>query len=101
MSPSREQRKTCSRGHVFRKSSERPVCPKCWPRYYETITGDFARFSAPALRALTNARIKKLKSLTKCTAAEILQLHGVGPSSMLKLRQAMKAKGFSFKKDPK
>jgi antitoxin component YwqK of YwqJK toxin-antitoxin module len=25
---------TCSRGHAFRKSAARPVCPKCWPGYY-------------------------------------------------------------------
>ena len=24
----------CSRGHVFIKSGEYPVCPKCWPGYY-------------------------------------------------------------------
>ena|SRR3989344_6697549 len=27
--------KTCSRGHKFRKSSNYPVCPVCWPGYYK------------------------------------------------------------------
>jgi uncharacterized paraquat-inducible protein A len=26
--------KTCSRGHQFQKSSDYPVCLKCWPGYY-------------------------------------------------------------------
>ncbi len=26
---------TCSRGHQFNKSSERPVCPTCWPGHYK------------------------------------------------------------------
>ncbi len=25
----------CSRGHTFLKSSERPVCPTCWPGRYK------------------------------------------------------------------
>lgn len=25
---------TCSRGHRFLKSADRPVCPKCWPGHY-------------------------------------------------------------------
>lgn len=35
----KEQKKTCSRGHVFMKSSDCPVCPKCWPgRYKKTLS---------------------------------------------------------------
>ena len=26
---------TCSRGHTFQKSSNFPVCPKCWPGKYK------------------------------------------------------------------
>lgn len=27
-------RRTCSRGHVFRRTAARPVCPRCWPGRY-------------------------------------------------------------------
>ena len=27
--------KTCSRGHTYTRSSDCPVCPKCWPGYYK------------------------------------------------------------------
>src|SRR5438309_1005170 len=41
--------KTCSRGHEFYKSSDCPVCPKCWPGFYEKNKSDFPKLAAPAL----------------------------------------------------
>jgi hypothetical protein len=92
--------KTCSRGHLFYKSSDCPVCPTCWPGYYrEKAQSDFReKLSTPALRALLNAKISNLKKLSKLTEAELLKLHGMGPSSIPKLRSALKEKGLSFKK---
>jgi len=92
--------KICSRGHKFYKSSDCPVCPVCWSGYYRNkLAGDFpAKLSAPALRALLNAKIISLKDLSKHTEAEILELHGMGPGSIPKLRAALKAKGLRFKK---
>jgi hypothetical protein len=92
--------KTCSRGHIFKKSSDYPVCPICWPGYYkEKKLGEFpAAISAPALRGLLSAKITTLIKLSKYTEKELLELHGVGPASLPILRVALKAKGLSFKK---
>ena len=55
-----------------------------------------AKLGAPAERALAGAGIKSLKQLTKFSEAEIKQLHGVGPTALGKLRQALADKGLSF-----
>lgn len=92
------QKKTCNRGHVFYKSSDCPVCPQCWSGYYrEKNKGDFPdKLPAPALRALLNARIHNLSQLAKYTEDEILQLHGMGPSSIPLLTKALHAKKLQF-----
>lgn len=97
---SKKTKETCSRGHTFYKSSDCPVCPKCWSGYYrEKNKGDFPdKLSAPALRALLSAKIHNLKQLSGHTEAEILELHGMGPGSMPVLKKALKAKKLSFKK---
>lgn len=58
---------------------------------------DFPKLSAPALRALRNAGINNLAELAKHSLAEILELHGMGPSSIPPLQEALKAKGLQFK----
>lgn len=94
-----KKKKTCSRGHVFYKSSDCPVCPKCWSGYYrEKNQGDFPdSLSAPALRALLNAEIMNLEQLANFSTEDILRLHGMGPSSIPKLQNALLAKGLSFR----
>lgn len=57
--------------------------------------------SAPAQRALHSAGITSLKQLTKITEAELLQLHGMGPNALGKLREALKANGLSFRESKK
>jgi uncharacterized protein YdhG (YjbR/CyaY superfamily) len=52
---------------------------------------------APARRALENKGITTLKKLASFSAADILTLHGMGPSSLPKLREALKAAGLAFK----
>jgi hypothetical protein len=93
-------KKTCSRGHIFEKSSDCPVCPVCWSEYYKNKTrGDFPpSLPSPALRALLNTKITTLKKLSTYSEKEILELHGMGPASIPKLRAALKSKGLSFKK---
>lgn len=56
----------------------------------------FSSLGAPAKRALESKGIKTPKDLSKFTEAEILQLHGMGPSSMSKLRSALQEAGLSF-----
>ncbi len=92
--------RTCSRGHEFRKSSDCPVCPICWSGYYkDKMNGEFPKnLSAPALRALLNAKITTLQKLATFSEKEILELHGMGPASIPKLRDALGEKGLKFNK---
>jgi len=64
----------------------------------ETRTdNDLPRIGAPATRALEAAGYTSLKQLTKVSEAELGQLHGMGPKALGILREALKAKGWSFK----
>lgn len=92
-------KRTCSRGHIFYKSSDCPVCPKCWSGYYrEKNKGDFPdKLSAPALRALLNEGIFNLAQLSGYTEKEMLTLHGMGKASLPLLREALAEKGLTFK----
>lgn len=58
---------------------------------------DLPSIGAPATRALTQAGCTTLKQLTKLSEAELLQMHGVGPRAIRILKEALKAKGWSFK----
>lgn len=95
-----KHKEVCSRGHTFYKSSDCPVCPKCWSGYYkDEKRGEFPKgMSAPALRALLNENINNLEDLSKYSEKEILKLHGMGPASIPGLRKALKEKGLAFKK---
>lgn len=90
--------KVCSRGHEFYKSSDCPVCPKCWEGYYKKrAQSDFPFIGAPALRALQNAKITTLSDLRKYTEKELLALHGFGPKALGILKEALAERGLSFK----
>jgi len=60
-------------------------------------THDFPRLAKPAVRALSNAGIVDLQHLCRFTEAELRQLHGIGPNAIKQLREALEAKGLSFK----
>jgi hypothetical protein len=99
MASPKGKKETCSRGHVFYKSSDCPVCPKCWSGYYRKKQSDFpVALSAPALRALLHANISSLKKLATHTEKEIADLHGMGPKGITMLEAALKQKKLSFKK---
>ena len=53
---------------------------------------------APARRALEREGITSLRQLSNWTEAEILGLHGMGPSTLPKLRKALKEVGLTFNK---
>ncbi|MBI5950570.1 MAG: DNA-binding protein [Chloroflexi bacterium] len=57
---------------------------------------DLPKLAAPAQRALQSIGVTTLKQLTKITEAELLQLHGMGPNALGKLRQALAEKSLSF-----
>ena len=62
---------------------------------------DLPKLSAPAQRALASVGIHRLDQLTKFTENEIKQLHGLGPTTIVALRRALKAKRKSFAKEKK
>lgn len=53
--------------------------------------------SAPARRALESKGITSLKKLSACRESEIRALHGMGPSSIPKLKTALEKQGLAFK----
>ena len=88
--------RTCKNGHHYMKSSDCPTCPVC-EQERKPARGFLSLISAPARRALENAGITELEELSKYTESEILKLHGMGPSSIPKLRKALEAEGLSFR----
>jgi len=59
---------------------------------------DLPKIGAPAQRALDSAGIITLEQLTDVTEAELLQLHGMGPKAVRILREALSARGLSFRR---
>lgn len=97
MPTSKKQLKTCSKGHQYYKSTDCPTCPIC-EQERKPAAGLLSVLGAPARRALENKGITTAKQLSAYTEKEILSLHGMGPSSIPKLRDALQAAGLSFKK---
>jgi hypothetical protein len=56
-----------------------------------------SELSAPARRALEKEGLITLQMLAATTKSELLQLHGVGPSTITKLKDAMDKIGLTFK----
>ncbi len=96
MATSERNLRICNNGHKYYKSSDCPTCPTC-EREQKSDNGFLSVLSAPARRALENNGITTLQQLSKYTEKEILQLHGMGPASLPKLRSALKENGLSFR----
>lgn len=88
--------KTCKNGHQFFKSSDCPTCPIC-EEERKPKDSFLALLGAPARRALERENIKTLEDLTSWTENEIINLHGMGPSSIPKLKKALSENNLSFK----
>jgi predicted RecB family nuclease len=88
--------KTCKKGHQFYKSSDCPTCPVC-EEERKPKDSFLALIAAPARRALERENIKALEDLAKWTEREIINLHGMGPGTIPKLKRALKDHGLSFK----
>ncbi len=89
--------RTCKNGHQYYKSSNCPTCPIC-EQERKPKDGFLSLLAAPARRALENKGITTAKKLSRFTEADILELHGIGPSSIPKLRKVLEMEGLSFKK---
>ncbi|TWD98665.1 RNA polymerase alpha subunit [Neobacillus bataviensis] len=96
MTTSNKNLRTCDKGHKYYKSSDCPTCPIC-EQERKPAEGFLSLLSAPARRALENNGITTLQQLANQSENEILQFHGMGPSSIPKLRTALEANGLSFR----
>ena len=85
----------CPNGHKYFKSSDCPTCPVC-EEARKPDTGFLSVLAAPARRALQHAGIESIDQLANWTENDVLKLHGIGPTSLPKLKKALKSKGYSF-----
>jgi len=90
--------RTCKNGHQYYKSSDCPTCPVC-ENERRPDTGFLSLLAAPARRALESAGIKTLEDLSKWSEGRLLKLHGMGPASIPKLKNALRKNGYTFKKN--
>lgn len=88
--------RVCSKGHSYYKSSDCPTCPVC-EQERTPEDGFLSRVPAPARRALEREGITTIKKLSQWTEDEILALHGMGPSTIPKLREALASGGLTFR----
>ncbi len=94
--PAEKTPRTCKKGHKYYKSSNCPVCPICAgeKKPDDNFLGTLV---APARRALLGKGITTVHNLAQHTETAIMQLHGMGPSTLPKLHEALAAAGLSFK----
>ena len=65
---------------------------------YSLLSGAFSKLARPAKRALINSRIYSPRELAQWTLNEIEELHGLGPSALPVLRNALRINRLEFKK---
>lgn len=90
-------RRICEKGYAYFKSSDCPACPVCEAER-KPQDGFLSLLSAPARRALERKGISSLAQLSRYTEADLLALHGVGPSSIPRLRAALEKEKLSFRR---
>lgn len=88
--------KTCKNGHQYFKSSDCPVCPIC-EQAKKPKDSFLSLLSGSARRALENNKVFTVEELSKFSETEILKFHGMGKSTLPKLRKALIDAGLSFK----
>ena len=93
-----KNKRTCKKGHHYYKTSGCPVCPVCEAER-KPETDLLSLLSAPARRALESKNIKTALDLSNYSQSEILNLHGIGPSSIPKLIAELQKNGLNFKDD--
>ena len=89
-------RKICRQGHVFYKTPGCNTCPKC-EAAKRPAEGFMAELAAPARRALAGAGLTTLSKLSRKSAAQVRELHGMGPNAIGKLRAALDDEGLAFR----
>lgn len=96
MAATKKTLKTCVNGHHYYRTPDCPSCPAC-ERKLNPKSSYMAELVAPARRALSKEGIDSLLKLSRRTEREILNLHGMGASSIPKLKAALKTSGLKFK----
>jgi DNA-directed RNA polymerase alpha subunit len=96
MSTQTKTLRTCPKGHQYHKTSDCPTCPIC-EEERKPKDGFLSLLAAPARRALENNGITRLDQLSKFSEEEILKFHGMGKTSIPKLKKALAEKSLSFK----
>ncbi len=97
MSGTKERKlKICPNGHRYYKSSDCPTCPICEVER-KPKEGFLSLLAAPSRRALENKGITSLQKLAEYSEKEILDLHGMGKTSIPKLKTALKEVDLSFR----
>ncbi len=89
---------TCSKGHKYYKTRGRQVCPVC-EKENQPKEGFLSLLNAPAIRALKSEGITTLNKLSKFKEKEILNLHGVGKTSISILKEELKKNKLTFRED--
>jgi hypothetical protein len=83
---------------VFFKTPGCSTCPRC-EAARKPQHGFLASLAAPARRALEGAGLTTLAALTKKTEVQVLELHGMGPNAMSRLRAALHKEGLRFRQE--
>lgn len=96
MASEKGELRICDKGHRYYKSSDCPTCPVCEEKK-RPKEGFLSQIAAPARRALEHEGINTLEELSQYSEKEILKLHGMGPSSIPELKQALESEGLSFR----
>jgi uncharacterized protein YdhG (YjbR/CyaY superfamily) len=87
--------RTCKNGHKYYKSSDCPTCPIC-EEERKPHNSFLSQLGAPARRALENNEITSLSQLAKLTEKEVLAFHGIGKSTIPKLKALLAEEGLDF-----
>jgi DNA-directed RNA polymerase alpha subunit len=67
------------------------------PKKVDLLTNLPPGVAQPAQRALASAGYTDLEQLAQASEAELLELHGMGPKALGLIRNALEARGLSFK----
>lgn len=87
---------TCINGHAVLKKSSCESCPVCEKARLEG-NGVFRMLTAPARRAFENTGIETLEQLQQYSSDELLNLHGIGKTSIPKIIQLLNEHGLHLK----
>ena len=68
---------------------------------YDELDGEWKRIglTGPARRALVDAKLYRVSDLRKITLQQLEELHGMGKSSVARIKVIMNAKKIRFRQD--